>query len=233
MVPILVYPSEAKCPSQWLTGGTGMLVRSNQNRFLITADHVIKEIERLQGERLITVMTGGEGHEMRPLLIGKPIDRDDSVDICTLQISDEFDPVHIGKQFLEFPAVPARRAAVGEAALILGYASGHREGGENWLKCRWLPVHDFITESGPRRFTLADEVQERQIIRNPENLSFPEHLGGMSGSPVFRSESGRLTDFIGIFVEGAKGINGMLFASHADFVLPDGSLDFAKIPPKL
>lgn len=29
VVPILVYPQEASGPSEWLTGGTGMLVQSN------------------------------------------------------------------------------------------------------------------------------------------------------------------------------------------------------------
>jgi len=199
---------------------------------LVTADHVIKEIERLQGERSIILLTGGDKHKMRPLLVRNPIDRDDFTDICTLQISDEFDPAQIGKQFLELPIFPARRVVAGEAALILGYPAEHREGGENRLNCRWLPVHDLITQSGPRRFTFADEKQERQIIRNPENLRFPKHLGGMSGSPVFRSENGSLTDFIGIFVAGQEGINGMLSASHADFVRPDGSFDFSKIPPR-
>ena len=81
-------------------------------------------------------------------------------------------------------------------------------------------------------FSDINGLGQREILINPDNLDFPTHLGGMSGSPVFKVRGNAYPEFLGVFSEGSDGIRGAYFCSHAQFLLPDGKLDFTRIPPR-
>jgi hypothetical protein len=78
----------------------------------------------------------------------------------------------------------------------MGYPATHRQGYETTINARILPICDFATDVGPRRFTIADESEGRRILINPESLTFPTHVGGMSGSPVFKVSDNTIPDFV-------------------------------------
>ena len=162
----------------------------------------------------------------------KILDRDASIDICVFEIPNDANLERLNKKKFELQTWPHTRAALRDNALIIGYPAEHRSGSSNEIHVRITPINDFVTDVGPRRFTIADEQDEREVLLNPEGFSVPAHFGGMSGSPVFRMLTDAKPEFIGVFSEGGDGLRAAFFCAHADFILPTGKLDFGRIPPR-
>lgn len=227
----LAYRRGESDARNWLTGGTALFAQSAENRFLVTANHVIEEIDRLRTTHEVDLLLCG--HSCSPVVISdwEILSRDSSADICTFQIPADFSTTLLNKQLFELNNWPHPRARSGDNAFILGFPSLHREGSEASVQLRFLPISDFIADVGPRRFTVADENNEREILLNSENLEVPAHFGGMSGSPAFRLIDGAQPEFIGVFSEGSDGLRAAFFCSHADVIAANGRLDMGLIPP--
>jgi hypothetical protein len=232
VAPLLVCPLVDPGVEGWITGGSVILVRTEQNRFLITADHFVHEMEIIRGQRDIVVLLGGASTAPIDISNWPILARDDHVDICTFQVPHEFEAEELNKAFFVIDRWPPTQAEQGDQVLIMGYPAAHRHGFERTINARILPLGDFVTHVGPRRFTIADENEQREILINPDKLAFPPHLGGMSGSPVFRVSSSTFPEFVGVLVEGGDGFRGACFCSHAYFLLPSGKLDITRIPPR-
>ncbi len=231
IAPILVYRQGEANAANWLTGGTAFIARTDRNRFLVTAEHVIAEIDHLRLQYPITIYLGG--NECRPFDISdwNILGRDDYVDICTLQIPEEFDPVLLNKKYFDLNDWPHPRAQMQDLAFIIGYPAEHRTGVINSISIRISPIMDFVTDVGPRRFTIADEKEEREVMLITDDFHDLNCLGGMSGSPIFRMIEDARPEFIGLFSEGGDGIRA-LFGAHADFISADGHLDYGRLPPR-
>lgn len=227
---LLVYPKESKNMMGCLTGGTAFFVGSGQQRFLITAEHVFREIEELQSKRDIVILLCGVNSP--PIEISNwPIhSRDAFVDICTVKVPSDFISDELEKEFFPF-SEELTAAEKGDHVLVLGYPAEHRHCAADTVNTRCLPHLVSVTDVGPRHFTLADESNQRKILINPGLLEYPEHLGGMSGSPVFKVKRDSEPQFVGVFVGGGDSIHGVYFCSHAYFLLPTGKLDYGRIPP--
>lgn len=232
IAPILVYEKSERNASKWLTGGTCLLGASTENRFLVTADHVMQEVEELKKRMDVVLLLCGNGCEPVDITDWPRLDHDDFVDICTLQVPKAFEGDAIGKSFFPLDHWPLERAHVGDSSFVIGYPAAHRRGTSASVRLRITPISDFVTHVGPRKFTMADENAEREVLMNPEGLLVPEHFGGMSGSPAFRMREGERPEFMGIYSTGSDGLQGTFFLSHADFLLPTGKLDHLKIPPR-
>lgn len=232
IVPILAYPTEERNPARWLTGGTCLMVSSPDARFLVTAEHVIAEIDALRGVRPIALLLCIPGRDPLDISRWEILDRDNFVDICTIEIPPEFDVSTSEKRILEIPEWPRPRAQTGDLVHVVGYPAAHRRGTDSSIRFRITPLNDYVSDVGPRKFTVADENAEREVLFNPENLLIPEHFGGMSGAPAFRLRSSERPEFIGIYSTGGDGLRGAWFLSHADFILSNGKLDQLAIPPR-
>lgn len=230
--PILVYRQGETNAANWLTGGTAFIARTEQNQFLVTAEHVMAEIDNLRTQHPITVFLGGNGCAPANISEWDILDRDSHVDICTLQIPHGFDPTTLNKRFFDLEDWPHQRARIQDNAMILGYPAEHRSGLGSSIEIRQTPISDFVSDVGPRRFTMADQNEEREVLLNPEGFSVPSCFGGMSGSPIFRMIEDARPEFIGVFSEGSGGLRGTFFGAHADFIATDGRLDQCRIPPR-
>lgn len=228
---LLTYPPTATRVEEYITGGSVLLARSETHRFLVTADHVIREIEALRGESQVLVLLEGVGAAPIDISDWPVIDRNQLLDICTLGVPEAFTPSEINKQFFQPKYWPLRLAEVGDRVIILGYPAAHRSSHESTLNTRCLPIQDFVTDVGPRRFTVADELGTREIAINPEGLEFPEHVGGMSGSPVFRVDGTDAPEILGVFSEGSDGLRGTYFCAHVNFLNADGKFEQSRLPP--
>ena len=160
------------------------------------------------------------------------LDRDNFVDICTIEVPADFDESCLNKQFFDLIDWPHQAASENDVGFIIGFPGQHRSGEERSVITRILPICDFVTDVGPRKFTIADEHNERQVLLDLAKLGVPETYGGMSGSPVFRLREMGRPDFIGVFTSGSDGINAAFFCSHANFIASDGRLDHRRIPPR-
>jgi hypothetical protein len=228
---LLAYPWSDPPIDGWLTGGTALFVCSHSGQFLVTADHVVREIEQLRENQRVALLLGGVGAPPEEISDWEVIDRDSLLDVCTLKIPDRFSLTDINKQHFQVRSWPIPIAAVGDRAIIVGYPAAHRTAHANTINARCLPIQDFVTDVGPRRFTIADELETREVVVNPDAMTFPPHLGGMSGSPVFRVHDGDKPALLGFFSEGSDGMRGAYFCSHAHFLKPDGSIDRSRLPP--
>lgn len=231
VTPILVYPRIYPGIDGWITGGTALLARTEAYRFLITADHFGARIDELRKELDIVVLLGGIGASLIDITLWPTVASDSSTDIRTIQVPHDFRAEASNLCFFELDLAMSTRAAVGDQALIVGFPAAHRCGGSNRLNARVLPIMDYITDVGPRRFTIADENAGREIVINPDNLSFPDHVGGMSGSPVFRIAEAAPFALIGILSQATDGLRGAYLCSHANFLLPNGNLYPNALPP--
>ena len=231
VVPILVYPRANPGVENWITGGTALLAHTDQSRFLITADHVVHEIIDLRAKQEIVVILGINSGFIE-ISDWPIIAHDDFVDICTIQVPSDSEADGLNKSLFDLEKWPPSFAQRDDQALMLGFPDAHRYGYEKTINTRVLPIFDFVTDVGPRRFTIADENEQREILVNPDNLDFPTHLGGMSGSPVFKIRDNTHPELLGVLSEASDGMRGANFCSYAQFLLPDGKLDFTRIPPR-
>ncbi len=232
IAPILIYRQGEMNAANWLTGGTAFFAQTIENRFLVTAEHVYAEIDILRQQHSLTIFLCGNGCEPVNISQWGILGRDDFVDICTIQIPEDFDPVLLNKRFFDLDDWPHMRAQRLDSALIIGYPAEHRSGDTNSIQIRITPINDFVTDVGPRRFTIADENEEREVLLNANNFSVPNCFGGMSGSPIFRMIEDSRPEFIGVFSEGGDGLRAVFFGAHAEFISTDGRLDYNLIPPK-
>jgi len=228
---LLAYPLTATRVEEYVTGGSVLLARSETHRFLVTADHVIREIDALRAKSQIVVLLGGVGAAPIDISDWPVIDRNQLLDICTLGVPETFAPSEINKQFFQLKYWPPRLAKVSDRIIIVGYPAAHRSSHETTLNTRCLPIQDFVTDVGPRRFTVADELGTREIVINPERLEFPEHVGGMSGSPAFRVDGTDAPELLGVFSEGSDGLRGAYFCAHVNFLNADGKFEQSRLPP--
>ncbi|MBY0246415.1 MAG: hypothetical protein K2Q17_02015 [Nitrospiraceae bacterium] len=232
VAPVLVYPRVSPGIDGWITGGTVLFARTGQNRFLITADHFVTEIDKLiQGSDVVALL-GVPGASFTDITTWPVIARDNHVDICTIQIPQEAECEWLEKHCFDLDCTQSIRACVGDKALIMGFPKLHREAGKGRINTRVLPILDYVTDVSDRRFTIADENARREILINPHNLSFPDHVGGMSGAPVFRVSASAPPSLIGVLSESGDGLRGVHFCAHAHFIMPDGSLDLVALPPR-
>jgi hypothetical protein len=235
VIPILFY-GNIDDPSKWLSGGTGFLVKTTENRFIITAEHVIDDRDKLikKHGNVITI-TGGHGKTMVDISKWQVIGRNNEIDICTLQVPDSFDPARINKKFCQPRLWPTQRVVLGEKAFTVGYPRQHRRAEEKMIIGSLLPISDFVTDVGPRRFTIADENDERILKKYTENLDDIEQFGGMSGAPIFVHRNNGWLDPVGILIEGGgiiDSIRAPLRCAHLDFIDIAGAIRTDMIPPQ-
>jgi hypothetical protein len=228
--PLLVYPRTEPPIDGWLTGGTGVLVQTPLNRFIITADHVVSEIEKIR-EQLPTV-TLLCGVNAPPLDISdwQLIDRNKRLDICVIQAPSSFNPHEINKSFCGVDFTEVRLVSIEDEALIIGFPQAHRDAMGLTINARMQPIFDFVRSVSEERFVIADPELERQVLANPSGLAVPEHLGGASGAPVFRVNVDGPSELIGIFTGGSDGLHGAYFCTHVRYLSNDGRLDPLLLP---
>ena len=229
-VPLLAYPHDDPPIDGWLTGGTGVLVQTPLNRLLITANHVVKEIEALRRQADIDTFLGGRNVAPTEISRWRVLDRNERLDICVIQVPDAFNCAAINKSFCVADFNIASRAEVDDEALIIGFPRDFRTAAGSEIHARMLQVIDFVTSVSTAQFLIADSENERKIVENSSGLEVPRHMGGASGAPVFRVTLSKPNQLIGILTEGADGLHGAYFCTHIEFLRNDGLIDMLKLP---
>jgi len=196
---------------------------------LITADHLVARIDESRESSDIVVLLGATDAPLVDITDWTILARDSFTHIYTIQIPPEFEAGEINKYLFELDLAHRRWLLL---VIKRSSSAAHRGAIGNRINTRVLPIMDYVTNVSVRRFTIADENIQRAILFNPDNLSFPDHLCGMSGSPVFRIGESGSPVLMGMFCEGGNGLRGPYFCSHVNLLLPDGSLDINALPPR-
>ena len=229
--PLLVYPRHKAEIDGWLTGGTEVLVETPINRFAITADHVICEIENLAKQKDIVTLAGGTHTSPIDISDWKVIDRDKRLDICILQVPEAFAAESANLAFLSIDFTAESCVMENDKILIIGFPQEHRNASGIVINARMLPIVDFVRSVSELRFVVADPDNEREVLINPSGLATPMHMGGASGAPAFRITSDHKYELIGIFTGGLDGINGAYLCTHIKFLTNTGQIDSLQLPP--
>lgn len=229
-VPLLVFPRDNAGADGWLTGGTGVLVQTPSNRFILTADHFVAATEALRVERAIVTLLAGVHAPPLDISEWKIVDRNKRLDICIIQMPDTFDPCEINKSFYSADFTANHPTIEGDEALIIGFPQEHRSAAGSTINTRMLPIIDFVQSVSELHFVVADPDNQRQILVNPSGLCVPEHMGGASGAPVFKFHLANPCELIGIFTGGGDGLHGAYFCTHVRFLTNDGTIDLLQLP---
>lgn len=125
---------------------------------------------------------------------------------------------------------PPMKAREGELAVIAGFPGEHRQQFERRMIANINVIADPITSVRETYFTLADEKQERTLVKLNESLGSLGPFGGMSGSAAYVVDSEGKPRLVGFLHEGHDGVNALIRVMHALLIREDGKLERSLIP---
>ena len=227
---------EPSSPEEVNNNGTVSFIELPGGKFLVTNHHVWDTFRSCRAnDATYKLALTGEGLVM-------PIDISDAVavsesqelDLCVLSYPPERIEA-LGKEFCVPPSWPPARANDADDISMTGYP-GMRRTVETM-------VHPQLNESIPVLwhesvilYLHADGVSSRQArLRftnpNPEVMQLSNRpitefrWGGMSGSLVYRLDPNQ-NRFLpcGILHAAGEGLDAIFYATHLDFIQPDGSI---------
>lgn len=205
--------------------GSGLLLRTESTRFILTAKHVI---DGYRG-RHVGALGATSGQNPVDITNWRVIDESAYLDLATIEVPRGFDERDIGKLSLNV-AFPLPRAQEGEACLFFGFPGLHRRVESGGLRVGLSPICDFVVSVSERGFVIADELGEREAV-DFQGGALPPFgpTGGVSGGAVMVRRGTALT-VCGIVYEGGDGVETPFFGAHANALRADGTLDHSMIP---
>lgn len=219
------------------SGSTGF-VRAREHRFMVTAWHVLEGFRAAKRRDPATLFAVNIG-DGNTVALEQPqvIDESASLDIATIAFPQlDQNQGRTNKAYFPMDQCPPRRAEVGEPATIVGFPGQGRRVFETFGLFEPHGIGMLVTGVSDRRVTLADEDGTVRSERAGREMEDGVALGGFSGSPAFgMSLEGELY-LIGVVSDGSErlgcvGFPGQVFLGTAEYLLPDGRLDAARMPP--
>lgn len=232
IAPLMIYPKKDDFgANESLCGGTCFFVKSKYGLFLITAEHVYREVKACGDERipLILVPNGAQPVDISDWAL---VSSCSFLDIAVVKIPESFELESIGKDAFTHRTSPDKRVAVKESVFFVGFPGEHRYADKKTFIARMLPCMDFVTTVNDRAFFMSDETLERTSTSFETGIEKIENFGGLSGSPMLVVRDG-VFELVGVFIEGGfqeEGIHSPFRGAHFDFINADGSLDEIRIP---
>lgn len=214
---------------------TVSFVDTGDARLIVTNAHVIQAYDKKVAAGDPIAMCVGGGGARTSLRLERSWVRDFysrpdlRLDLATFVVPDAVDLSHFGKHFYTAPIWPPDRAVVGDFVVICGFPGQHRSQQSSMAIMNITVLADPVSSVNDHSFTLADETQERVMVRLNPTLKALGSFGGMSGSPAFKFTSNGDHQLVGILHESHDGLNAQFRATHADFICSDGTLDYGRV----
>jgi hypothetical protein len=226
-------------PANVNDSGSVGFVRAGDQRFLVTARHVLEKFRatKLRHPETVLAVNIGDGNTValdEPRVIAESA----ALDLATVAFPQlDHYRGRINKDYFPLDRCPARRAQAGEPATIVGFPGQGRHAFETFGLFEPHPIGMLVTTVSDRRIVLADERGTVRFVRNGQYLEEGEGvaLGGFSGSPAFGMTRGGELYLIGVVSDGTErlgcaGEPGQLFLGSAEYLLLNGGLDFSRMP---
>lgn len=232
IAPLMIYPKKDDLGAdELLCGGTCFFVKSEYGFFLITAEHVYREVAACGNEKIPLILAPNSA---QPVDISdwKLVSSCSFLDIAVVKIPENFELESIGKYAFTYRSSPGTRVAAQESVFFVGFPGEHRAADKKNFTARMLPCMDFVTTVNDRAFFMSDENLERTSTSFEQGIDKIESFGGLSGSPMLVVRDGTF-ELVGVFIEGGfqeQGIHAPFRGAHFDFINSDGSLDKIRIP---
>jgi len=236
--PVWFSRGLAEQPADVRDSGSAGFVRAGEHRFMVTAWHVLEgfRLSKRRDPATVFAVNIGEGNTVameEPLVI----DESTSLDIATIAFPHlDQNRGRTSKGYFPLDRCPPRRTQVGEPATIVGFPGQGRHAFETFGLFEPHGVGMLVTGVSDRRVTLADEDGTVRSERAGRELEAGVALGGFSGSPAFGLSLGGELYLMGVVSDGSDrlgctGFPGQVFLGTAEYLLPDGRLDRARMPP--
>jgi hypothetical protein len=151
------------------------------------------------------------------------------IDLATFRLPTPDVIKSFGKVYFHAGSWPPPKVCKGELVVIVGYPGVHRRYvGEN-LQISMDVIADPVTTVLQGYFTLADEEQERTLVKVDETLGELGSFGGMSGSAAYVIAENQSPRLVGFLHEAQDSLHGQIRVSHAALVHADGQLDYSAV----
>lgn len=212
--------------------GTASFVDTGIAKVIVTNGHVYKRFMELKQQEpsLKMFITGSVPNQILELREEYLVDYGkNAVDLAVFSFSMPEQLQDLGKQYFPAHPWPAPRPMVGATVVIPGFQGVHRQVGDGKLTINLTVFCDRISSSSDRHFVLADEGQERVVVKINTSLDELGLLGGVSGSPVFTMDSENNATLVGFLYETGEGADATIFAFHADLLTKEGKINHALI----
>lgn len=213
-----------------IRNGTISFVDTGKRQILVTCAHVYDKFLSLKDRNVILGLAGGSGRQPINISEARVIDKEsDYIDLAILELPLSCNLKLIDREYFLCNQWSPKRARKEDLAFMVGYPGIHRQWSSRGLEIRSTPIVDFVLGSSQKHFTIADENQEREIVKYIDNLKEFGSLGGISGAAVYILNDGYnpLKDAIlaGFAYESTKGKNAIILAHHADYINDDGKIN--------
>lgn len=232
IAPLMIYPKKNELGAhEFLCGGTCFFVKSEYGFFLITAEHVYREVAGC-GDDKIPLVLAPNGALPVDISGWQLVSSCSFLDIAVVKIPEDFELKSIEKDAFTYRSSPDTRVVAQESVFFVGFPGEHRDADRKNFIARMLPCMDFVTTVNDRAFFMSDETLERKSTSFEPGIDKIDSFGGLSGSPMLVVRDGNF-ELVGVFIEGGfqeQGIHAPFRGAHFDFINSDGSLDEIRIP---
>lgn len=225
-------PHDQITPTTIRSNGTVAFVDTGSAKLIVTNDHVFRRFKELKQEdpRLRMFVTGSTANHIIQLSEDYLVERGGQmVDLAVFCLPNPSQVQDIGKAYFSGSPWPPRRPGPGTSAVVIGFQGAHRLPVNGNLQINTTVFCDSISASSQRHLVFVDEDQARKTLKINAALTDLGPLGGMSGSPVFTVASDGKAMLLGFLYETGEGSDATVFAAHADFITPEGKIDFGLI----
>src|SRR5690554_2860601 len=129
---LLCHRGDPDDPSGVFTGGSATFIDTGSAKFLLTAEHVTRELFGTGTRALLAAGNGTTPLDISHLRLG--VSADPKTDIATVRLPDNFDLSPLQRKFCRLASWPPERARKGEVAAFLGYPGLHRRPEDTGLR---------------------------------------------------------------------------------------------------
>jgi hypothetical protein len=219
-----------------INNATASFIATGSENLLVTCAHVVHGFRKKRESDPELFMAIGGGGQTGVLEIKQEwlVDcyegTDLKIDLATYRLLDVGALAAFGKSCFVTSSWPPMKAREGELAVIAGFPGEHRQQFERRMIANINVIADPITSVRETYFTLADENQERTLVKLNESLGSLGPFGGMSGSAAYVVDSEGKPRLVGFLHEGHDGVNALIRVMHALLIREDGKLERSLIP---
>lgn len=231
-VGMAIILDDGSNPNSIIGNGTISFVDTGKRQILVTCAHVYEKFSELKKDKKVILgLAGGYGRQPLDITEAIVINKERKyIDLAILELPLSCNLESIDREYFLCNQWPPERAKKGDLAFMVGYPGIHRQSSPRGLEIRSTPIVDFVSGSSQRHFTLADENQEREVVKYKDNLKEFGSLGGISGAAVYISKDGcnppKSAILAGFAYESNNdGKNAIILAHHADYINDDGKIN--------
>lgn len=213
-------PGTSGGPESVCFTATGFFLDTGLHRYLVTARHVVDELDRLaqvHGDASLVAL--GHGTSMEVTRWRRRRVRGDA-DIAGLIVPPAFHPREIGLAYWRQYPWTRPRPRNDEQVYVSGTPRSLQFAMGGLLRTGRVDICEGVASVSERHFVLAPQNGPRTLYRHGQDSVGPLlDIGGLSGAPAWALRR-PAPEIVGVVYEGGPALEGCLYIAHHDFLPP-------------